>query len=540
MTLLNNLKDNWKRADKYTKWALYIIIIGALIRFILASINHISGDPCWHVNVVRFMVENNKIPLFEPTGRIPFWPPPLIEIIGALFYKFFLIFGKNIAEFSIRLISPISGTLMLVYMFLLSKKLFNTKIAFYSTLFLTFIPDHIYHSSMFFPDITVALLILMGIYYALKDKIFISGIVIGLALLTKYNALFALPVPILIIISNNFKDKIKIIKSVLLFATTSFIVSCFWYVRNYVSLGNPVFPLVNNLFTKGAVGLGGKIYWLNIIDPKQYLMFYLSFFGVPNGYYQNLFFLRIPFLKLILAVWFLGSFLFIFPVLFSLFKIKFKNNKFFVLGAWLLCYALFSFFLMTGNPPIGTHEGGDSFLSRYLIPIFPIIAILWAIGFSEIYKIKHNTLKLGVLLLLIFSLLGFTTFEFVKANVVKNSWNFYKPDFDWVKQNTAKNVKILVPGGCCYSYNLDRATYNSIEPIFKNNLIDAIKEYNMSYIWVNQKDTLYGKDPDNPVRYSEVFIKEIENSFDIVYENKETGTLIYKTTSLPELETLSK
>jgi len=517
MSLLTSFKRNWKKLDKYTRWAFYIIVIGALVRFALASINYITGDPCWYVNVVRFISNYHKFPLFEPIGRAPFWPPPLLEVVGALFYQFFSVLGEAAAEFSLRLVSPICGTLMLAYVFLIGRRLFNTKVAFYSTLFLTFIPNHIYQSSMFFPDAMVGLLIVMSIYYALKDKVFLSGILMGLSFLTKYNALFAFPIPFFIIIIN----RKRAVKKLLTFSITSLAIGSFWLIRNYLLLGNPVYPLFNSLFIK-SIGdsWGGKMYLINLVKPQSYLKLYLSFFGVPDGYFQNLFFLKIPFLKLFLALWFLGTFLFILPAIIGLFKIKFKNKSTLILALWLVPFIVFSFLTLTSM------ENARAFLSRYLIPIFPIIAILWAFGFSKILAVKK--IKVFTILILISIIIGLVSVEFAKAIVVKNSWNFYKQDFEWVRKNTPKDAKLLVPGGNCYAYNFNRFTHNYLEPGFEEEPIKAIKDYNISYIWVNQKDTLYGFGPGRPAVYSEDFIKEIEDSFFLVYENKATHTKIYK------------
>ncbi|MDP7505860.1 MAG: glycosyltransferase family 39 protein, partial [Candidatus Woesearchaeota archaeon] len=455
----------------------------------------------------------------------------LLHIVGVLSYKIFSVLGNELAEFSLRLIVPICGALMLAYTYLISRKLFNAKIALYSVLLLTFIPDHIYHSSMFYPDILIGLLVTMGIYYILRNKIFLSGILIGLSFLTKYNALFAFPIPIFIIIYNNHKQKIKTLKKIFIFSITSLAIGSFWFIRNYILLGNPIYPLFNSLFLKSAIvdSWGGKLHLIHLISPGSMLKTYLSFFGVPDGYAQNLFFLQVPFIKLFLAIWFIGTALFILPTIIGLFKIKLKSKSAFILGSWLLPYLLFSFMLATSI------ESKSGLLSRYLIPIFPIIAILWAIGFDNIYnKIKiHNSKSkiLGILLIILLSslIIGFTSIEFTKTIVVKNSWNRYKPDFTWIEQNTPEDAKILVPGGECYSYNFNRVTHHTGEPPFKENLMQAIEDHNMNYIWVNQKDTFYGQEPGKPAVYSDDFIKSIETSFNLVYKNKITHTKVYKT-----------
>ncbi len=523
--MFEKIKDRWEKLDSYTKWAFYIIVLGALIRFILASINYVTGDPCWYVNVVRFIVNYHAIPVAQPLGRAFFWPPPLLEFIGAIFYRFFMIFGTPLAEFSIRLISPVCGVLMLAYSFLIVKKLFNSKIAFYSIIFLTFIPDHIYHSSMFYPDMMVALFVIMSIYYSLENKIYLSGVFMGLSFLTKYNAIFAFPIPFFIIIINNYKKIKMTISGLCIYSIISFAIGAFWFVRNWLIFRNPVYPLFDSMFNpNSATSWGGTIYYHTIFQPTSYLKLYLSFFGVPDGYWQNLFFLKMPFLGVLLAVWFVGTFLFILPAILGLFRIKIKRKSTMILVLWLLPYIFFSFLTLTSD------ENARAFLSRYLISMFPVIAVLWAFGFIWILERPNKLIKtLGIILFALIAV-GFVAVEFAKAEIVKNSWSFYEQDFSWVEKNTPKKAIILVPMGSCYTYNFNRFTYTYFESafLFQNAPINTLESYNISYVWVNQKNMLYGIEPGIPAIYPQRFLNYLLNSSKLVYENKATNTKIFK------------
>ena len=103
-----NLVEKYKQLEKYEKIAIWVLIIAIVLRFSLASIYHVSGDACWQLSNAKFIAENQKIPLFEQFGRDePFWPPPLFHIISAFVYAMFLNFGKGVADFAIKMISPI-------------------------------------------------------------------------------------------------------------------------------------------------------------------------------------------------------------------------------------------------------------------------------------------------------------------------------------------------------------------------------------------------------------------------------------------------
>src|SRR3989338_814316 len=110
-----SLLDNFRRMEKYEKYALIVIILGIIIRFSLASMHHISGDACWQASNAVYMAENNKFPLFEQFGRDePFWAPPFFHVVTAAIYKIFIGLSKGVADFAIKMISPILGSLTLI------------------------------------------------------------------------------------------------------------------------------------------------------------------------------------------------------------------------------------------------------------------------------------------------------------------------------------------------------------------------------------------------------------------------------------------
>src|SRR3989344_1879275 len=124
-----SLITKFKKADKYTRYSIYIIILFSLIVSSLASVYHVSGDGCWHIQSSKFIAQNGKFPLFEPLGRDePFWSPPLYHVIVAVTYYFFNVFNHNAANFTIKFISPIFGILTLIFSFLVVKKLTNPRI----------------------------------------------------------------------------------------------------------------------------------------------------------------------------------------------------------------------------------------------------------------------------------------------------------------------------------------------------------------------------------------------------------------------------
>src|SRR3989338_2569080 len=188
------MKIKFKNLDKYTKLAIIIILIGILLRFFLASIYHVSGDACWHLSVSRFIAENGKMPLFEGLGRDePFWSPPLFHFLTAFTYNIFNVFSSEAANFSMKFISPIFGSLTLICSYFIFRRLFDRKMSFYSIAFLTFIPIHIDYSVFGYVESALTFFVVLSVYFALEDKALLSALAAGLSILTKYNGIFILP-----------------------------------------------------------------------------------------------------------------------------------------------------------------------------------------------------------------------------------------------------------------------------------------------------------------------------------------------------------
>src|SRR3989338_5686083 len=97
--------------SKYYKYALLVIFFGTVLRFILALNNVPAGDSTWHLNVARFLVENGHFPVFEHLGREVFSYPPLFYYFAAGFYYLFSIFGTSAGLMSMKLVSPLFGSL---------------------------------------------------------------------------------------------------------------------------------------------------------------------------------------------------------------------------------------------------------------------------------------------------------------------------------------------------------------------------------------------------------------------------------------------
>lgn len=489
--------------EKYTRYSFLIIILFSIIVLSLASIYHVSGDGCWHVSVGKFIAKNGRIPLHEPLGRDePFWSPPLYHIITAVNYSLSNFISGRFADFAIKFVSPIFSILTLIFSFLTIGKLFNSKIAFYSILFLAFIPIYMDYGIFSYVESTLTFLVVLSIYLLINNKIALSGTAAGLSILAKYNGAFVLPV--LVFIAYKKYKKREFYKNAAIIIALSLLIASPWFIRNWILLGNPVWPFLNFIFSGYQAKSFSALNLNTLVNPELYKFTYLGIFGVPDGNYKTISFVYIPSFNLIFFIWLFGTFIFIIPLIFGIFNIKnfrksFENYD--IMAVLILSY-LFVFFMYAANVGLP--------VSRMLLPALPAFAVIWALGYEKLTnKLKFKNV---VFLLAILVISGFALTEFLKLRFASNAWDFYEDDFEWARLKTSPNA-IFIAEGQCIPYNIDRTSLYST----KENLKKA------DYIWVNQNFNLDRRS----ILTNEKLNLIISGNFGIAYENNKTGTIIY-------------
>ncbi|MEM7819491.1 MAG: glycosyltransferase family 39 protein [Candidatus Aenigmatarchaeota archaeon] len=492
-------RKKWNNINNYTKYSLIIILSSLIIRFFLAFISIIGGDTCWHANVARYIANTGNIPIFEHLGRDFFWAPPLFHIFTAIVYK---IFGP-LGNIALNILPPIFGTLILLFSFLIIRKLFNAKIAFYSIIFFSFIPISLSVSSTPYVDTLLGFFVLASIYYALEKKIMISSFFMGFGILTKYNAVFAIPAIFYIIYVNSKEIRKIFIKNIILFLFIAFAISSIWFLRNFYIFRNPIWPFFNNIF-QGYPTIDETKIKFSINDLSR---FYLETFGVPEG---NLYNLQMVGNNFIIFVWILLTIAFIIPFFIGLKNIK--NKKSFNIINLILLFFILQQIL------VYIYAG---FISpRWMIVAFISISIYWAFGLDYLISkfCKYKTIIFSTTIIIIF---GFI-FSMIERNIYANNlWRPYQEDFDWIKKNTEKDALILAPPGQCYSFNLERFTVTTRYGNENRVLItDEYIDKNIDYIFSTKKSIVTSEFDET--------IKDKFSKYKILYNNNKTGTVIYK------------
>ena len=503
--------EKLRKLDKFTRYSAVVISIFALVILYLTAVHHVSGDACWYMSISRFISNNRLIPFDEPLGRdMPFWSPPLFHIMAASVFYAFGNVSHSFANFAVKFISPFFGIGSLFLSFAIIKKLFDSKIAFYSIVFLAFIPIFVDYSIFSYVESTLVFFVILSLYFVINGRIVLGGIAAGLSVLVKYNGIFILPALVYFIYLSNAKKRIFFKKSAVLILLALIIPSP-WFIRNLVLLGNPVWPFLNFIFHGYSASSYGNLQLSNLVDPDFAIYTYLGFFGVPDCRYAALTFFKIPYFGILLPLWLLGTFVFIMPLLIGFFrigKLRIKNSaskvKVNFLLFWIIAY-IFVLLLYVVNAGFA--------VSRMILPAFPAIAVFWAFGYEKIANSKCRKLAIFCLFIII---IGLIFAETIKITLASREWGKYKEDFDWIKQNTPEGA-IFMANGQCFPYNIERLALYSTSENIRENLENA------DYIWVNQNFKL-----DTFSSFDKQSLSIIQSGdYKAEYRNKKTGTIIY-------------
>ena len=247
INLLKKGYHSFKHQDKHTQWTLAVLVLAILARFAITFFVHASGDSLAHLATARYIAQTNTIPLFEPIYRPFFYYPPLFHIIAAGIYKVFSVFGEPIATKSMDFIAPLFGSALLIFFYRFCRSQLSKQITLYAVVFLSFIPIHLYYSTLAHVDIAISFMAFLSLYLLYSKRFYAASITNGLGMITKYTHLFIFPA-LIVRLKQIYPDTRSWLKNTFLFFAISFIVGIPLYVRNYIFLGTPLWPFMNSVF----------------------------------------------------------------------------------------------------------------------------------------------------------------------------------------------------------------------------------------------------------------------------------------------------
>ena len=487
------------KPETYRKLSIAVIIAAIVLRIVLASVHTISGDACWHFSAAKFIANEKQFPLFEKIGRDePFWPSPLFHVVSAFFYTFLGGFGLKLTPF-------LFSNLSLIIAYLIFKKFLNEKQTFYATLFMSFLPIGIDYSVLGYPESTIVFFIILSVYFAVNSRFLLSGIAAGFAILSKFTGPFVI-LTLLFLAYKGSKNKKEMIKNFIFVTAVPLIISLPWLIRNWALLGNPVWPFLNFIFNGLQAESYSGLSLANLAQPSTYAIAYLGFFGVPDGHYRAFFFFDIPYIWLLISIFAIATLIFILPLFFGFKKDKKINFVYIFIASFAVVMLLFE---LNVRPAV----------SRIMLPAIFALAFIYGVGMQRITE-KCALFGKILLALIIIIIGGFSLAEIIKFKAASDSWKIYNDDFEWVKSNTEKGDLFLF-GGQCISYRTERPTLFPSSRYF-----DIESKYD--YVWLNQGFKLEPQSVLSEENYNKLTGKIKEQKLKLVYENKKTGTKVYK------------
>ncbi len=169
----------WFFNDKYNLWFLKFLLLSNILRMILIPLFGLTDDESHYWQYAQYL-------------DFSYYDHP--PMVGYLIYIFTKLLGNNL--YAVRLPALCCFIVANKYFYLLLKQIWNSKVAFYSTILLNFVPVFFAGSLITIPDAPLGMFWTMYIFYFykfVKERnawwLYLCGIILGLAGLSKYNAI---------------------------------------------------------------------------------------------------------------------------------------------------------------------------------------------------------------------------------------------------------------------------------------------------------------------------------------------------------------
>ncbi|MBT7474395.1 phospholipid carrier-dependent glycosyltransferase [Candidatus Woesearchaeota archaeon] len=356
-----------------TKLLILLFIIAFIIRsiFVFSTPMQIWDETVYanlgydlSNNLLDYSVANNGWSDFIPSGGDNFyaWPKmgfraPLLPYLLMPLYLFHL-------NFLVIFFIAIIGAFSVCLVYLLGKKLFNEKVALYSAILFLLIPLHIIYSAKILTGVLFTFFVLLTFFSFWKGyeennkkhKV-LFGIFLALALLSRYTALWIMPIFLLYFLA---RDKsLKFLKDKYLwYSILAFFGTLIpWFIYGIFEYNNPIGAFIHG--AKASAYWGGLQSWHFFFD---YWWQMFSIIGI----------------------------IFVIALIYILYKKEFFKKEVYLLLIW------FAFFL--GMAIYMPHKE-----DRFILAIVPTIALISGYFIDKIKKYKKLIL-IGIILITLFSL----------------------------------------------------------------------------------------------------------------------------------------
>jgi len=357
-----------KQTIKSNRWIIIIFIISLIIRLIFVFSSPLKIWDEYVYADLGYDLSNNPFDysyLNKPwSDFVPGdWPhaafkPPFLPFLLSLFYLLKL---NLIVDF----IMPIIGSLSVVLIYILGKKLFNKNTGLIASVFLALVPLHVFYSSKILNECSVTFLITLSFIFFWKGYEedtpkykMLFGVALALSLLNRYNSLWIFPIFFIYLLVRDRSLKFLIDRYLWYSIGIFFLILSPLLVFGIIDYGNPVGPFLH--------GFKSVSYWGGDQPWYFYLQNWNEMFSIVG-------------------------FVILISLIFIILRKKLFDRQILILLIWILFFLIVASFL-------GHKE------DRYLVPIAPAVCLLAAYFIDHIkYYKKVILIILSAFLIVIIS-----------------------------------------------------------------------------------------------------------------------------------------
>ncbi|MFH1055825.1 MAG: hypothetical protein V1744_07025, partial [Candidatus Altiarchaeota archaeon] len=398
----------------------YILLAGVLVRLLFFVTTPVTGDACFHYSIAKYISTNLKLPTFEyVTGPDPFWWPPLFHVLTAAIYKLT----------GILTLSPfLFGSIGLVAFYLLCRRHYPD-IAETATLILSFLPFHVYYSSIGYVDSLIFLLAVSSYHlylnYIKSGKGLLYPILTSaLCALTHY---YGMVVPLSIAAHLFLRER----KKALLFIVAVMLLASPAYIKNYLVFGNPIWPKLYGGFypnSPSVQSLPLSVALRDISNPGRWVGVFFDFWiGAPNSGDDIMDNINVgTSIYPLFTVFLLGWLILITASTLLMVKgvASVKEKRSLILPLLVFLISLLAFAL--------------NGLSRMFVAFIPFMVIALALGYNSL-KLKYTHYILAL------ALLSFIGGSYAYSYTYMNLRQAYQPFWDMMKAQIPSDAIVIMP-----------------------------------------------------------------------------------------------
>lgn len=341
--------------DFFRSWKTKLILAAGLIVLILAFMEVLTPETandslCYHLHLPKLYLAQGAFSLVPDELNAMY--PILMEVLYA--------FGLGLSGVSLaKFFHLATGILTAGLVFAWSRQLQVSKTVALSAavLFLT-TPAVINQMPVTYVDVALTFFSTLLLYSIWKWKttqrdfwLGLAGAFAGACISIKY--LGALSVLLAFVIMLSQRASRSILQRMLIFCGLMLLVGGYWYIRNWILFGNPIYPYLQSVFHPGQVSIYNRYADLGIAK---------SFVG----------FLKMPWLATMKPQWFGGigdqagpAYLAFFPLALFATPVPFCASLLFFVSAYLALWFVMGQML------------------RFALPVLPILAVLISVGWMR-------------------------------------------------------------------------------------------------------------------------------------------------------------